>query len=228
MGVRVNTCLTVDMNASTRTKKTKPQQSAQDVFPRKRIRTEPFARQIGAVAKPGAPEAKNLDQAMALAAVGAAYQWSALTLLNSIPQGNTAVTRIGRRVTITKLVIRWRFGGPYCRFTVIYDHAPNGALPAITDIFVINDINGVNNLINNDRFMILHDEYIVSANGQSSSADSMAGKWVYKGPPLQNQWTNAATGTIADITTGAIYVAVATTSTASVWTAYARVRYTDQ
>lgn len=214
------------MNVSVRPKKSKPQQANQE-FSRKRPRIEPFARQIGAVASSNAPEAKNLDQAMALNPA-AAFQWSALTLLNPIPQGNNAVTRIGRRVTITKIVIRWRLGGVYARFAVIYDHAPNGVLPAITDIFTINDVNGVNNLNNNDRFMILHDEYINSTNGQSSNADSMAGKWVYKGLPLQNQWTNAVTGTIADITTGAIYVAVATTSSSSIWTAYARVRYTDQ
>jgi len=185
-----------------------------------------FATQIGAVASKTAPEEKSLDQAFALTPT-AAFQFSALQLLNPIPQGVSTAQRIGRRVVITKIVIRWRLVDAYSRFMVVYDHAPNGSLPLITDILNINDVNGVNNLANNDRFMILHDEYICSTN-TNAVGGTMAGKWIYKRQPLINQWATVATGTIADITTGAIYAIHAGPSTGAVLTCYARVRYTDQ
>jgi len=204
--------------------KKKPQPSIAFVPPRpaKRPRQD-FAHQIGAVAVAGAAEKKNLDIGpTALASAGTA--WSAVTLVNGIAQGSTANTRIGRRVTLTKFFIRWNATATAAcsRFIVVYDHAPNGALPVITDILTVDSINGVNNLVNNDRFMILHDEHI---NYQASGLPT-SGKWVYKGKPLQMVYTNAATGVIADINVGAIYVITCGTA-ATTLNFLSRVRYTD-
>lgn len=181
-----------------------------------------FAKQIGAVASSTAAEQKNVDGSASL--VSALAAWSAVTLVNGVAQGTTANTRIGRRLTITKVFLRWNCSatGAVSRFMVVYDHSPNGALPVITDILTLDQINGVNNLINNDRFMILHDEYV---NYQASGLP-VAGKWVYKGKPLQMIYTNAATGGIADITVGSIYVICVGTG-ATTLNFVSRVRYTD-
>lgn len=207
----------------------KPQRKQQQVVtttveqrPFKRPRQQSFAKQIGAVAFTGAPEKKNVDGAGTLSGAGAG-QWSPVTLVNGIAQGATANTRIGRRVTLTSMLVRWSLASnvPQVRFLVIYDHAPNGALPAIADILTSDNYLAPMNLINNDRFMVLHDENINQMGGAG-----MAGKWVYKRQPLQMQYTNAATGVIADITTGAIYLLAANIGTASMVFSV-RTRFTD-
>lgn len=190
-----------------------------------------FARQIGAVAAPSAPERKNIDVTTTITG-GAAGIWSAVTLLNQIAQGATANQRIGRRVVLKSLLLRYNLApsstNNYGRVLVVYDHAPNGALPVITDILTVDQINGPNNLINNDRFMVLHDEYL--CNPASINA-RICGKWYLKlgpgGVGLQNQWTNATTGTIADITTGAIYIMTCDPSSTNSLAFTARIRFTD-
>lgn len=206
----------------------KPQRKQQVVTttveqrPFKRPRQQSFAKQIGAVASDTAPEKKNVDGAGTLTGA-AAGTWSPVTLVNGIAQGATANTRIGRRVTIKSMLVRWHsISVGVVRWMVVYDHAPNGALPAITDILTTDSFNGPMNLINNDRFMVLHDEVVNFTNGTSA-----AGKWNYKRQPLQMQYTNAATGVIADITTGAIYMmAVHNTGTVAVVFSV-RTRFTD-
>lgn len=207
------------MNVSVVPKKQRQALTQQRPF--KRPRTD-FAKQIGAVAVANAPEQKNVDvQAVPASALGA---WSAVTLLNGVAQGITANTRIGRRVTITKLLLRWHChaSSSSSRFMVVYDHAPNGALPLITDILTLDQINGVNNLVNNDRFMILHDEYV---NYQASGLP-VSGKWVYKGKPLQMQF-NGASGGISDIVVGAVYVMCVGSSGTTTLNLVSRTRFTD-
>lgn len=186
-----------------------------------------FARQIGAVASSTAPEKKNFDLAGTLTGAGAG-QWSPVTLINGIAQGNTANTRIGRRLTLTSMTVRWTTTGAFSgtgRWMIIYDHAPNGALPLITDILTVDTVNGFMNLINNDRFMVIHDEYINNFN--TAGAATMCGKWNYNRQPLQNQWTNAATGTIADITTGAVYILACSPNVITGVVFGSRIRFTD-
>lgn len=190
-------------------------------------RTRSFAGQIGAVASVSAPEKKNVDGGGPGTLTGAAANtWSPVTLVNGISQGATANTRIGRRVTLISFLMRWaasNTNGP-TRLMVVYDHAPNGALPVITDILTIDGFTGVNNLINNDRFMILSDEII---NPNSTSA-IFGGKTFIKRQPLQMQYTNAATGTIADITTGAVYIMACSISATAASVQYTfRTRFTD-
>lgn len=191
------------------------------------FRQPSFARQIGAVASPSAPEKKNIDTNNTLVG-GATSTWSQVFLINPIPQGASSNQRIGRRCTLTSMLIRWNLSGAsagLARLLVIYDHAPNGALPLITDILTLNLFNAPMNLINNDRFMVLHDEIAISPN--AAAANTMAGKWNYKRQPLQNQWTNAATGTIADITTGAVYFIACAPGVIVGVDFVARVRFTD-
>lgn len=207
------------MNVSVVPKKQRQALTQQRPF--KRPRTD-FAKQIGAVAVANAPEQKNVDVQSTLGSAGGA--WSTVTLLNGVAQGTSANTRIGRKVTITKLLLRWtcHASSSSTRFMVVYDHAPNGALPLITDILTLDQINGVNNLVNNDRFMILHDEYV----NYQASALPVSGKWVYKGKPLQMIYTNSTGGGISDIVVGAVYVMCVGSATTT-WNSVSRTRFTD-
>lgn len=213
------------MDVSVRPKKTKKAQTPAVERPFKRPRQQSFAKQIGAVGS-FSPEKKNQDVTGAPASVGTA--WSALTLLNPIVQGTGVNGRIGRRLNMVAFHIRATVttssAAGNARWMVVYDHAPNGALPAITDILVVDNINSPTNLNNNDRFMILHDELI---NAPGFSTQIIATKWFRKFPQgLQSIWTNAATGTIADITSGAVYV-MCVGSAATTFTFYSRIRYID-
>lgn len=206
---------------------------ANSARPQKVFKKNNFAKQIGAVASATAPEQKNIDIGVSTLTPAAANQWSALTFLNQIAQGTTANQRVGRRLTITKLTIRWKTLVTYGRLLVVYDHQSNGTAAAITDILTVNDINGVMNLINNDRFYVMHDEYINCSNNNSANQGGMAGTFTWdsrkkRNSPLQNQWSNATTGGIADCTTGAIYIMWAADTTTSVLSFLSRIRYTDQ
>lgn len=190
-------------------------------------RSRSFANQIGAVASVSAPEKKNVDGGGPGTLTGAAANtWSAVTLVNGITQGATANTRVGRRVTLISFLMRWAVSNTNAptRIMIVYDHAPNGALPAITDILTFDGFTAVNNLINNDRFIVLHDEIV----NLLQSSTIFGGKTFIKRQPLQMQYTNAATGTIADITTGAVYIMACSISGVAANVQYTfRTRFTD-
>lgn len=188
-----------------------------------------IARQIGAVASSDAPERKDSTQVNTLTPV-ASGQWSNISFLTPIAQSVTPAGRIGRKVTLKSLTCRWNGSSLLTnpgRVMVVYDHAPNGALPVIGDILTGNGINDVNQLNNNDRFIILRDFYTNSAvpNGLAVAAESFHIRFPDGG--LQQQWTIAATGTIADINTGALYLLFCPVTGVGVLSAVTRVRYTD-
>jgi len=218
------------MDASRKTPRKRAQQVVTTTTterPFKRPRQASFARQIGAVASDSAPEKKNIDISTAITAAGAT-QWTLPTLINGIAQGATANNRVGRRLVIKSVLVRFALQPGAAALTVrwmlIYDHAPNGALPAITDILTIDAFTAPMNLINNDRFMVIHDEVL---NGMVA-ATQIGGKFYRRFTPgMQNQWTNAATGTIADITTGAFYVLACSQVGSAVMTFTSRIRFTD-
>lgn len=216
------------MDVSTRPKKTKKRQQTQVVVARPFKRPRTFAQQIGAAAGPMTPELKDITSAFTLT-TGAGPVWSSIQLINPIAQGSTASQRIGRKLVLKSIFLRFAANPGTsaigCRWLVIYDHAPNGALPVITDILSADSINAHQNLTNSDRFMVIHDDYI----NTPVAATSFAGKWYRKftDQGLQSQWTTATTGTIADVVTGAIYVAYVSLAAAGTFAATARVRFTD-
>lgn len=186
-----------------------------------------FAKQIGAAAGPSRPELKDITSAFTLT-TGAGPVWSALQLVNPIPQGTTPSSRIGRKLVLKSIVSRYALTpgtGQGARWMIVYDHAPNGALPLITDILSADSINAHVNLTNSDRFMILHDEYINTFATGSVYVNKYYRKFTDQG--LQSQWTTATTGTIADVVTGAIYCMSITSAAAGTFATTVRVRFTD-
>ena len=91
--------------------------------------------------------------------------WSpTITLLNGVAQGATEVTRVGRKITMTKITMNWNammpsaaVGGGSLRFKVVYDKQTNGAAPSILSVFTVDNFYSHNNLANADRFITLFD-----------------------------------------------------------------------
>ncbi len=85
-----------------------------------------------------------------------------------IPQGFAEQQRIGRRVHIVGINIRYNFtlfttAAPtntteVVRFMVILDKQANGAAPVITDVLKTDDYQSFNNLANKGRFKVLLDK----------------------------------------------------------------------
>lgn len=192
-------------------------------------------------------EWKNVDVGIAITnPAGSNIAWQVGTFLNPIAPGNTPTTRVGRKVAINSLLIRWirtglllastgppiifADGGPPFRVIIVYDKQPFGAIPAITEILISADYNSPLNLNNSERFLILHDEQPCIKQGHNSS--NMSGKIYLKWPKaLTNQWGGAGSGNIADCSSGAIYCFFGTPNNTTAqnfsFTGYSRIRYTD-
>lgn len=182
------------------------------------------------------PEAK--DHVFVLpAALGAfgATTFSAGTLLNALGQGTTAVTRLGRKVQLKSLYIRYSIalaptstGGSPARILVVYDKQANGAAPLITDILLANDFHSPNNLNNSDRFITIFDEITEPVSVQNNY--SISGK-LYKKLGLETVYKDTSAGDITDIATGSIYAFVANNSGIGVANgavaSYTRLRFLD-
>lgn len=83
------------------------------------------------------------------------------------------------------------------------------------------------NLTNSDRFVVLADE-IDNTYAGGQSVYSRSGK-IYRKINLPQHYTNAITGTVADIAQGAIWVMTSTSSggAGAGIGYYSRIRYTD-
>lgn len=93
------------------------------------------------------------------------------------------------------------------RIMIIYDHNPNGALPAITDVFSTNNENAFMNISNSDRFLVILDRFLNNDVGYATTgAEAQMMKYHRKLPNLQSKYLNTNGGNIADMTTGAIYL----------------------
>ncbi len=103
---------------------------------------------------------------------------------NTIAQGVTEITRIGRKCTIRS--INWRFkitlpvlatsnasAGDTIRVILYLDKQANGATAAVTDLLESDDFQSFNNLANKSRFRTLMDrEYNLDASGGTGDGTS--------------------------------------------------------
>lgn len=140
---------------------------------------------------------------------GLATGGSTPVLLNGVAQGTTASTRVGRRLVMKSMYIKWLVqvsatttGGTPLRLLIVYDHQTNAAAPAITDIVLTDEITSPVNLSNSRRFKILVDEYVpcIGTGGPQSVVVSR-----YMKLNMDEEFNNGSTGTVSDITKGSIY-----------------------
>lgn len=216
-------------------------------LPDRPITKNPIAQQtirVGGWASPSlGGELKFKDTNLSYVFPSGSTVFSAATLLNGIAPGSDATSRIGRKVTIKSLLLRWTTGftaaanapdadgGFNTRILVVYDKQPNANTAAITDVLKEDFFSSVTNLDNRDRFVILMDKITPPA--------SMGGDLQTSGKKfirLNNEEVfNAGTaGTIGDITTGSILLFVAqsgggtySTGNAMGFNGRARIRYQD-
>lgn len=158
-----------------------------------------------------------------------------LTYLFPMAQGVGSDQRIGRRIVPKSLEFRAQgsvLSTPQSsplRFTVIYDRAINGVLPAVTDIFVQDSLVGCLALGSSKRFTVIMDE-LVEAVGYSAGPSSFYRKRfinLSKGNyPME--WVGTGS-TPANQSIGAFYIVTwNNTSIANFSGAmFLRLRYTD-
>ena len=180
-------------------------------------------------------ELKYIDTNANTALTFASSAFSTGVLLNGVAQGSDATARIGRKMVMKSLLLRWTWnlaststGGSPVRVMVVYDKQANATAPAITDVLVVDSFIGQNNLNNRDRFVVLCD-YLSEPIG--SNGDTSVGGVIYKRLNLETMFNSGSAGTIGDITSGSVYLFVAQTGGIGVvnptfnWRA--RVRFTD-
>lgn len=174
--------------------------------------------------------------------------FAGLCELNCVQAGNAFYQRIGTKINVKSVMLRFQFlnsivtaTGAFSelpavlRYMVIYDRQTNGAFPAMTDILQNNDTGAVTlgssvNITNRDRFVVLRDKQV------ELDYANQQGAWIteyIKCPSLDVQFKSSS-DTIGDITTGAIYLMVFGTyqdgpafTGAQIQSIQSRVRYYD-
>ena len=165
--------------------------------------------------KGGGVEKKFLDVGVTLFVTG--VPTAALTLLNGISQGTTSSTRIGSRIEIKSVQFRSNYqsgqgatGVTPLRIKIIYDKEANGAAPNATDIMAVDAIDGLNNLNNAGRFITVFDQTWDPVTGPSlGSGPGCAQAQILDGYVKCNlpvKYNGGNAGTVADISSGSLYV----------------------
>jgi len=158
-------------------------------------------------------------------------------LLNGLVPDSTATGRIGRKVVLKSLLIRWSVSmaatstlGAPVRVIVFYDKQANAAAPAVTDVLVTDSFFAPNNLSNRDRFVTISDQYSEPI-GTSTGVYVSAGNIYKKNLNLETMYNAGTAGTIGDITSGSLYIMIAQEGriavAAPLFSMYARIRYQD-
>lgn len=150
-------------------------------------------------------------------------------------EGSAFYNRVGRRVRNVSFQMKAHMirsftnsvavGNQYQRCMLVYDRQPNGAFPVVPDVLSSYDATGITatdektgpNPANKDRFVILKEYTWVSGdvgvNGGSGGTsggikadwNDMKFDWFVKLKGLETVF-KASTGTVGDITTGALFL----------------------
>jgi len=140
-----------------------------------------------------------------------AAAFAGITWVNNPRQGATVDQRIGNKIVVKSITARF---GIFCptgltggilRWGLVYDAQPNGAFPAIGELFLSNPGGGQAtsgiNIANKSRFSVIRDQWMVL--DVSSELVHMVNCYA------KGRWETefgSATGTIGAIKTGAIYL----------------------
>lgn len=161
-------------------------------------------------------------------------------LLNGLAPGTGASQRIGKKVTIKTIQMRAAISANVAgtntfsgmvRCFIVYDKQANAAFPTVGAILEQATGSSPMNMDNRDRFLVLYDrQFALDQLGGNPSAQIK----MYKRVNLTTVFNAGTAGTVADITSGSIYVVfigegvsvVAPTNIPFVrW--YSRIRYED-
>lgn len=145
--------------------------------------------------------------------VGASGTWAATGqfLLNPLAQGTTKLTRIGDKINMKDLLLRYRIerdatetNGFGARVVIFLDRKTvGGVAPVVTDLFLTDNYLAPLNRANAGRFAILHDEFVSFDNDEFTKADKIYLDLKRTGTV---HYGRGNAGTVADITTGALWL----------------------
>lgn len=204
-------------------------------LPKKVAPTKSLVYQQNTVPSRGS-EKKEIVAALPTAAgVVNSTTFSAGTLLNHTAQGTGATNRLGRKIALHSILVRYSLslaptsvGGSPCRILIVFDKQSNGVAPAITDILLSNDFHSPMNLNNTDRFIIIFDEMTepVAVSGNYSVSKNL-----YRKLGLEVQYKDTSNNDITDFASGSIYAFVAqnsaVTTAAGAIASLTRIRFSD-
>lgn len=138
-----------------------------------------------------------------------------IILIPTIAQGTAVTQRVGKKVMLKSLQCRGYMlnnaAATYndVAFLIVYDKRPTGALPAITDILVGINASSMNNDNNSGRFQVLKRVDADLTGIPATSNGTGPGMSVDFYLPIKGKqivYKAAATGAIADIEEGALYL----------------------
>lgn len=186
------------------------------------------------------------DAAVAVVGDGFLTNDAGAHCINQVPQGNSAATRIGKKITMRNLYLRARaYANTACAQAVsvvlVYDRNPNAAttMPAFTSIFQFQHSLSQSNVDNAARFKIVRrwNFDIVSTAAAGSTSDSplqiFAIDELVKLKGLETHWTSANTdGSLQAMEQGALHLyclGETNVAAADVYVEYtSRLYYSDQ
>jgi len=190
-----------------------------------------------------AGEFKSRDTA---AGAYTAADWTgAICLLNGIPRGDDIEERTGRQITMRSLELTVEFHQAppgstpvpvLIRAMIVYDKQPNGT--ALTTAQVLNTVGGLNaaisprNLEYRSRFQVIRDMRSTLSSAELDDFRDGPKYFKYYGSMnLPVTYNSGDAGTVADITTGSLYLIVISDANPAgalpSFTYTSRLRYTD-
>jgi len=189
-------------------RKTPPTKTYKRPAKKAKTASTPLAQQRNTVR--AGPEKKDVQQTQTLT-VPAGGAGVVSSLLTPLAQGVTNSSRIGRKVRLMKITVRWYYllnaaetkGGP-CRVKIVYDKQCNGQAATGAGVLQNDTFTGMNNLDYSDRFITLADWETESLSVENNFTTS---GMINRKIDLEQIWNgNVATGTIADLATGSVYL----------------------
>lgn len=179
-------------------------------------------------------EFKAVDVTTATTSVGTT---PVFFLLNGMTSGSGLDQHIGREVTLKSLEIKYVVGpeagvtvDQMVRVLLVYDRQTNGAAPAVTDVLTSQSSVSPRNLENRHRFKILYDRTLPI----NTPVEPISKKYrkFYRRLAHPVTFNAGVAGTVADITTGSLYLVAFGTrpigaNTAAYIEFFSRIRYQD-
>jgi len=174
-----------------------------------------------------------------------------IRLLNGLLLGTSATTRVGQKIMMKSVQIRFQITGPdagntptlnsvWLRCMIVYDAQPNGQTFTFGDLLEDASTSNVAisplSMANSSRFKILYNKVhtIQSQLATSVEVPTFSDMWdeTYQKLNLETHYSNSNNGDIQDIRTGALFLAMICFTNGAAAnqpgvTYYSRIRYYD-
>lgn len=166
--------------------------------------------------------------------------------INTIVQGVTESTRIGRKINVTKIMWNWNVflkattvvanTIDNVRMILFLDKQCNGATAAVGDLLETADYQSFNNLANKDRFVVLYDKKLTFTAAAGGGNTTSTAQWIgaqrhgsfHKSCNIPIEYDNEApTGAIGTIRSNNLAVLLISESGHCSLTSQIRLRFTD-